>query len=219
MDSHTAHLILYAITAIALVAWITGLQFLIASAREPRVDDEFSSHDTAKSLPIQGTAEVEGEPETLASRATSALAKGNAGVLGPVRIVVRTADSVVFNGDPASTGLGSIIRQGAIHFTRLGQGKTRADYAVDVPRGKALLLGGAILQMLGLTAIATGFWLLSTYVADAPNPAIRAQVVQMVQVVHFLWPPFLCGALYRKRLGALRAALETFIRNLPYCEP
>ena len=213
------HLILYAITAIALVAWITGLQFLIASAREPRVDDEFSSHDTAKSLPIQGTAEVEGEPETLASRAMSALAKGNAGVLGPVRIVVRTADSVVFNGDPASTGLGSIIRQGAIHFTRLGQGKTRADYAVDVPRGKALLLGGAILQMLGLTAIATGFWLLSTYVADAPNPAIRAPSspdgpggpLPLAAVP--MW-----GALPQAAWG-LAGALETFIRNLPYCEP
>ncbi len=41
----------------------------------------------------------------------------------------------------------------------------------------------------------------------------------MIQVCHLLWPPFLFAALYRKRLASLRGAMETFIRNLPFCEP
>ncbi len=94
---------------------------------------------------------------------------------GRCRIVDRTVDSIIFDGDGASSGLGRIIRQGAIHFARLDRDKTRVDFALDVPRGKELLLGGAIFQMLGLAAIAAGFWLLRTYVADAPNPGVRAR--------------------------------------------
>ncbi len=141
------------------------------------------------------------------------------GQLGPVRIISRTAESVTFEGDAASTGIGRYVRQGAIHFARVGQNKTRIEYALDVPRSKALLVGGLIFQVLGLVAIAAGFLLLSTYVADARNRAVRAQSVQMVQVIHFLWPPFLFGALYRNRQGALRSTFETFIRNLPFVEP
>ena len=102
---------------------------------------------------------------------------------------------------------------------RLNQGRTQIDYALDVPHGKALLLGGAIFQILGLAAISAGFWLLNAYVADAADPAVRVQAIQMVQVFHFLWPPFLFGVLKRKRHGALRKAFDTFVRNLPFCEP
>jgi len=70
-----------------------------------------------------------------------------------------------------------------------------------------------------LLASEAGFWLLNAYVADAPHPAIRVQAIQMVQVCHFLWPPFLFGVLYRKRHGAVRKAFDTFVRNLPFCEP
>ena len=84
---------------------------------------------------------------------------------------------------------------------------------------RRLLLGGAIFQILGLAAISAGFWLLNAYVADAADPAVRVQAIQMVQVFHFLWPPFLFGVLNRKRHGALRKAFDTFVRNLPFCEP
>jgi hypothetical protein len=219
MSAQTAHVIVYSIAAVACVVWFAGLQFLIASAREPRVEDQFEGAERTNRLAIQGMAEVEGQPESLASRAASILAKGNVGQLGPLRIVSRTEESVTFEGDKESAGIGRYIRQGAIHFARENQGKTRIEYALDVPHGKALLLGGMIFQVLGLAAIGVGFWLLSAYVADAANPAVRAQSVQMIQVIHFLWPPFLFGGLYRQRHGALRGAFDTFVRNLPFVEP
>ena len=219
MDAQVAHLILYSVTAVAVLVWLAGLRFLVTAAQEPRVDRGFDASEPTNRLPIQGMAEVDGEPESLALRAASILAKGSVGQVGQVRIVSRTADSVIFEGDGESIGLGQYVRQGAIHFARLNQGRTRIDYALDVPHGKGLLLGGAIFQILGLAAISTGFWLLNAYVADAPNPAVRAQAIQMVQVCHFLWPPFLFGVLYRKRHGALRKAFDTFVRNLPFCEP
>ena len=36
--------------------------------------------------PIQGTAELDGEPDSLAQQVASLLAKGNLGLLGPLRI-------------------------------------------------------------------------------------------------------------------------------------
>jgi len=38
----------------------------------------------------------------------------------------------------------------------------------------------------------------------------------MLQVVHFLWPPFLFGGLYRRGRSAVREAFEVMIHNLPY---
>lgn len=219
MDAQTAHLILYLITAIALVTWAAGLRFLIASARQPPIAETFAAAEPSGALSIQGTAEVEGRAEDLASRAASILAKGIAGQLGPVRIVDRTAIRVVFEGERMSTGLSRFVRQGAIHFSDAGGNRTRVEYALDVSQGKALLWAGAIFQLLGLLAIAIGFCLVNAYAVDNANPGFRAQTVQMVQVCHFLWPPFLFGALYRRGPGALRGAMDTFVRNLPFCEP
>src|SRR6516225_6490838 len=101
MDSQTAHLIVYSIAAVACVVWFAGLQFLLASARKPRVNDSFDATESTNRLAIEGMAEVEGEPETLAARAASILAKGSVGQLGPLRIIGRTAESVTFEGDAA----------------------------------------------------------------------------------------------------------------------
>ena len=66
--------------------------------------------------------------------------------------------------------------------------------------------GAAVVQLLGLAAILIGFWLIGTYVVPNPNPAIRGQTFQMLQVVHFLWPPFLFGWLHRLRYTAVQSA-------------
>jgi hypothetical protein len=219
VDAHLAHLTLYILTAIAVVVWLVGLRFLATVAREPYVEEPFDGGEPATRLPIRGVVEVDGEPEELTSRAASILAKGSLGQVGPLRIISRTEDSLIFEGDRASSGLARYVRRGAIHCARLGQGRTRIEYALEVPGGRGLLWGGAIFQALGLVAIAVGFWLVSTYVVNAADPGIRTQAVQMVQVCHFLWPPFLFGVLYRKQHGALRSVFDTFVRNLPFCEP
>jgi len=73
-----------------------------------------------------------------------------------------------------------------------------------------------LIQLLGLVALGVGFWLIRTCVVTHPNPGVRAQAVQMVQAVHFLWPPFLCGALYRRGRSTIRNGFEVLIHNLPY---
>ena len=66
MDAQVAHLILYSITAVAVLVWLAGLRFLVTATQEPRVDRGFDASEPSDRLPIRGTAEVDGEPESLA---------------------------------------------------------------------------------------------------------------------------------------------------------
>jgi hypothetical protein len=63
-----------------------------------------------------------------------------------------------------------------------------------------------------------GFWLMRTLVVPHPEMAVRGQVFQMFQVVHFLWPPFLFGGIYRYRRGSVQSAMDVLVNNLPYRE-
>jgi hypothetical protein len=223
VDIQTAQLILYAVTVLAAVVWLSGLRFLVASARmlpSPSAE-QLDFDDAPPPTRICGTTEVESEPTELASKAAIVLAKGSIGPLGQLRIVERTEDRVIFDGTVVQAGnpaLGQYVRRGELRFTSATPGRTRIDYAVEVCSGRGLLWGGAVFQILGLIALVAGFWLIRTYVVPNPNPAVRGQTLQMLQVCHFLWPPFLFAGLYRKRHNALRSALATFAQNMPYYE-
>jgi hypothetical protein len=54
------------------------------------------------------------------------------------------------------------------------------------------------------------------YVVPSPNPGVRGQAVQMVQVCHLLWPPFLFTALSRQPARMIQARVSAMIHNLPY---
>jgi hypothetical protein len=81
-----------------------------------------------------------------------------------------------------------------------------------------LLWLGGVFQALGLIALIAGCWAVYTYLASAAEPALRWQTLQMFQVCHLLWPPFLCGALYRTGTRSLTAMFDALAKNLPYCE-
>jgi hypothetical protein len=55
-----------------------------------------------------------------------------------------------------------------------------------------------------------------SYVIPNPNPSVRGQAFQVVQVVHFLWPPFLFAALSRQPVRWISARVDALVTNLPY---
>ena len=83
-------------------------------------------------------------------------------------------------------------------------------------RQQGLFICGVIFQILGLIALAVGFLLVHLFVVQSQNPAVRWQTMQMAQVVHFLWPPFLFGGLDRMHHRIVSRAFDTFVHNLPY---
>ncbi len=40
----------------------------------------------------------------------------------------------------------------------------------------------------------------------------------LLQVSHFLWPPFLFGALYRRGIRGVAVQFEALVTNLPFCK-
>jgi hypothetical protein len=155
----------------------------------------------------------------LASRAASILAKGSP--LGPLKIVEKTHDHITFErlgpgmvNQPSSRW----FRRGELRFSALGQGRCRVEWSAELA-GMGWLLGlGALFQVLGLLALVIGGWAIYTYVVSSPEPAVRWQTIQMVQAVHFLWPPFLFGVLHRRGMREVAAQLEALAHNLPYYE-
>jgi len=224
MDSQTARLVLNIVAAVALVAWLAGLAFLIRAARprRPRFETGRWNAEPDAAVNVQfdlaGVVVVDGDPRDLIARATAAIAAGRTGGLGVVRIVRSASEELILTGAPGSASpVGAACRLGptALQFTRQNQ-QTAVAYWADVSGGKWLLALGGVFLVLGLAALVGGYAAILHWVVEHPFPAVRTQAVQMIQVVHFLWPPFLFGGLYRLGRTRLRAAMESFLQNLPY---
>ena len=219
MNSATAEIVLYGITGVGAVVWCFSLRFLLNSrrGRPAKPADRFSTTKPTPNNVIQGSAEVEGEPGELTVRAAASLAKGICLQIGQLKILERSDERVAFEGPgPGGQSLGQIIKRGEIRFRRASRGRTDIGYDVEISRGQWLFIGGAICQILGLVALAVGFLLIHLLVVKSQDPQVRWQTVQMVQVVHFLWPPFLFGGLYRMHHRVVSRAFETLVHNLPY---
>jgi hypothetical protein len=218
MPPEVAQQVIFAITAVGFVVWLCSLSFLLKSAQMlPSGSQNEIDEPTARKW-ITGCAEVEGIPKALAAKAAAILASGN---LGALRIVEKTDDKIVFerlNPGMGKQPPGRWFRRGEIRFTSLGQNRTQVHWTVEPVSGRWLLGVGGIVQGLGLVGLIVGGWAMSTYIAPSPDPAVRWQSLQMLQVVHVLWPPFLFGGLYRRGVRGVKSGFEALANNLPYLE-
>jgi hypothetical protein len=226
VDSETAKVVLAGITALAVVVWLSGLRFLRSSAHRspPReglaVGEPEDAGSTGGTI-LSGSAEVEGQPASLASRAAGLLAREALFPGVPLKVVEKSDRHVRFErveaGGPVQAA-GRWLRRGQLSFDALGGGRTRVEWAVELADPPWLLRLGMLFQAAGLIAIVVGCWAILTYVVPSPDPAIRWQTVQMVQVSHLLWPPFLFGALHRQGRKQVAGRMEALAHNLPHLE-
>jgi hypothetical protein len=227
MSVETAQLVLYAVAAVAAVVWLSGLRLLLLSARlhgqaVPRDSgwDALAAASAAdRTYPISGEAEVEGEAGQLAEKLARVLARPDAAGAGAVKITECSPRRVSFEGlggQAAGQGWGPMVRRGVIDLEPAARQRTRLSYGVEPVSGRWLLVGAAIFQTLGLVALVVGFLLIDRLVVPNPNPAVRGQVFQSLQIVHFLWPPFLFAGLYRTRYRLVRAGVDALVHNVPY---
>jgi hypothetical protein len=223
MDEETAKTIVIGITAAGAVAWLAGLTVMIRATRERQggasdTDEHFEVEGARPAGTIVGGADVDGQPEALAAKLAERLAGNGLGPFGPVKIVTCDRSEVVFEAaglDLGSAGYGGTgFRRGRARFTGSGN-RTRVDYVVETSSRRVVLLAlGWLVLGLGLVALVAAPWLEFTYVL--PNANLRMQAVQTVQMVHFLWPPFLFAFLSRQPARLLRAQIESLVHNLPY---
>jgi hypothetical protein len=222
--------------AIGLIAWLAGVAALARAAAStpgaaPESDPGFGAPggfnpgaDEVGAAPaerIAGAIEVEGHPAGLADRAAATLAAMGREGFGPVRVLSRTDHRVDFVGLHRSGGSASAwVVRGQLRLEPAAEhGRTRVEYAVDPATSKLLLRFGAGISAVGLAILVGLSWGLWTYVADSPNPGVRAQSVQIIRVMHALWPPFLLAWLHRSRQASLRGLVDGLVGNLPYSLP
>ena len=79
----------------------------------------------------------------------------------------------------------------------------------ELARRRLLLMSILVFAVpLVILLVAGVIW---QFVVPNGHPAIRWQVVQMVQIVHVLWPPFLVAALYRRQRRAAESAVGSLL--------
>jgi hypothetical protein len=210
-----AQQVVFGITALGAVVWLLSLSFLVKSGRLMNAAKQDDLDEQPAQKLLTGSAEVEGNPKTLADKVAAVLAEGT---LGPLKIVGKADDMIVFERvDPgiARQPAGRWFRRGEFRFTALRQNRTQVEWAVE-PAFQWLLRVGGIVQTVGLVGLIVGCWAMSSFVATSPEPAVRWQSLQMLQVVHALWAPFLFGGLYRKGVRGVKAEFDALVNNLPY---
>ncbi|MFH0946571.1 MAG: hypothetical protein V2A76_15355, partial [Planctomycetota bacterium] len=204
------------LAAAGLLVWIVSVWFVSWAGKVSRQDSDLSydPERTARGA-ISGEAEIEGRSDELVTRSASLLASGKLGLpFGPARILERTADRIGFTASGIGTQLRSSFR-GSLSFTAANPRRTVVRYEATVGRG-GLLIAARVVLVAGLLVLIGLYLTLDDFVIGSPNPAVRAQAVQMAQAVHFLWPPFLLAGLERARRRVIRNTLETFVSNLPH---
>jgi hypothetical protein len=219
MDPEAAELVLAVITAIGAVVWLIALSFLIASARARTAgSDEGGLADEWPPDWLFGSAEVEGDAAELSTRAAALLVRGTTFPGVPLKIVEKTDRHVRFERAGASPGSRSVgwVLRGELRFTPVAAGRTRVAWGAEPVALRWLLWLGGAFQAAGLVVLVTLCWALGTWVASSPDPTVRWQTFQMFQAVHFLWPPFLFGGLYRMGRRWVAAQLDALAHNLPH---
>ncbi len=221
MDITLARTVFFAIVLFETTIWICAGYFLLTSSRSRRSNAEWQEPDAAEPHVdgwISGSTDVEGEAGVLAARAARLLAQGMPQQLGPVKVLDLADDRVRFERTGLANAPHQWFRRGELSFTPVATGRTAVSWLVEPTTSPWLLRLGWIFQLLGLLALIGGGWAVYTFLASAHEPALRWQTLQMLQAVHFLWPPFLFGGLYRAGGRSIRAQFETLVQNLPYCE-
>ncbi len=76
---------------------------------------------------------------------------------------------------------------------------------------------GLVFFVMPIVVIGLGFVLLR-FVASHPNLAIRWQAVQVVQIAHVLWPPFLVSKLFQWRVTQAQGFMRTSLASARLAE-
>jgi hypothetical protein len=221
MDQEIAAAVAIGIAVVEFVIWLYGVRTMLRATRERRAlaeqsDEDFGSISTAAA--VTGSTELPGHSEELSTKLSEQLARNGLGVLGPIKITSADRREVRFEsigGGPGAGGSSPVnVRGGVVQFSAAGN-KTRVEYRVETDSGRVLLGVGWLFVAIGLTALATGLCLVLALVVTSPQGAVRAQSVQMIQAIHFMWPPILLGQLARQPIRLIRNQFEALIHNLP----
>ncbi|MCU0726549.1 MAG: hypothetical protein MUE73_12290 [Planctomycetes bacterium] len=201
MTIETARTVLIVILGAGTVSWLAALLFhrRTFARRPPRPDEPEAAEEVS----------IRAEPAVVRRRLLSTLRGGLAG-LGPVSLGESSADRVT--GELSFAGRSKKPVRFEIDLGASGAGTLATCRFRNLPGNWMGAVSGAFVYFISPAALAAAAVVFPRMVLGSEDPAVRGQVVQAVQIIHFLWPPFLfCGLTrYIRKLcvGAFRALLR-----------
>jgi hypothetical protein len=220
MDEQFARLIVIGMTAVGAVAWMGALAVTLRAhgQRPPKglgEDLPFEIDNAPAISAIAGSAEIAGQPQELAAKLTEQLARVGVMPIGLIKILKSDRDEVVFEPAGPNSFFSVGFGRGRFRFRGIGP-RTHIDYAVETTARRFLTTLSWVFVALGLAVLVVVPWFQFQYVVPSPNPSVRAQSLQTVQIIHFLWPPFLFAFVARQPAKILRTQIGALLHNLPY---
>jgi hypothetical protein len=203
MKLELARTILVLILSAGAIAWFAALLFhrRTFAWRLPRPDEPEATEEV----------EIPAEPAVVRRRILATLRGGLAG-LGPVALGDQAEDRVAGELWFAARSRKPVRFEISL---RPGSGSTLATCRLrGLPGGWMRIVSAAFVYGLSPATLAAAAVIFPRAVLGSDDPAVRGQVVQAIQVIHFLWPPFLfCGLTrYLRRLTV--GAFRTLLRNM-----
>lgn len=222
MDIQTTQLVFAALITLAALVWIHSL--VRALQLRPKQDTEgnpwamLPGDQEPPSQDVEtGHRTVQGQVETVSRAIAKAILGQNIpGVFAPMfQVTERTSNRVVARKDAprrCNQPPGMQFREVEFDLRQLGESTVEIDYRIDFGpmRTRSRTIAIAMILGLGLPLLLVGGLAMWVYVVNNPNPAIRAQVLQTLQISHVLWPPYLL--MHQYKTG--RKHSRTFLSNL-----
>jgi hypothetical protein len=95
--------------------------------------------------------------------------------------------------------------------------RTSATYRLLGSGGGCLkAASGMFVYLITPAVLATAGYVVPTFIVGSEEPAIRYQVFQTLQIIHFLWPPFLFAGLRNRVAKVVTRSLANVLRNAAF---
>ena len=216
MDSVTANQLFVSIMAIGCGVWLWSLMRALRLGRSPRHPDRYAAEQPLEFDAETGELTVQGDCASLSEALVGSIRQRRNGLWeSPLKVTEHSSERVTITRTGSlicNQPAGLYFSEVDFRFVPLGAGTVRVSYCIGYARLVRLLKKIAlwIILGLGLPVIVIVGLVVWVFVVHCESPIIRWQVLQTLQIIHVLWPPFL--VLWFYTLG--RRQTKVFVENL-----
>jgi len=220
MNPDTIRLGLLTIAGAGGLVWLLGLLALLVARTWGLADDSglVTGERDAHAAVLRGGFEVVGPADRIRKRAALAFGGDSGGPLG-LRLVDdqspgRLRLESVALPEPNTPEPKPRIQRAEFRFEPTTASRTLVTYRLEIDPSLATFAWGAGFQAAGLIVLAVGFLASWSVAGSNYHDHIQAQALQLAQVVHLLWPPFLAASLIHSRRERLIRRIEILLYDL-----
>ncbi|MCO6047271.1 hypothetical protein NG895_25505 [Aeoliella sp. ICT_H6.2] len=225
MSIENAWVVFAAIMTVGGLVWLVALALTLRIGKPSRDQRDFEPDPSyADEFAIEsGTARMAGDGRTAARRLVRAILQSNQKLYGAMykivergdsRIAIEKVDPLVCNQLP-----GTYFSHAEFDLRVVSYQEVEVHYRLDLQRIARLMRRISLLLLaLAVVVMLVIGVLIGLLVIPSEQPAIRWQVVQTVQIVHVLWPPFLPIGIYTFGRRSAKMWVENLIATAEFVD-